>query len=110
VATEKYWPKSEPSHSWPAGIPNELTLSAFVQLFRSLGYEECPDGLPEAGTQKVAIYTRGGQPTHAAILQPNGRWSSKWGNIGADIWHATVEVLEGPDYGTVGVYMRRPKP
>jgi hypothetical protein len=92
-------------YDWPPGILNEQSVDAFVELFVSLGYEVCADGSVEAGKEKVAIYALGDVPTHAAILRPDGRWSSKWGTKGPDIWHATEGVLAGPAYGEVVQYM-----
>ena len=57
----------------------------------------------------MAIYVKGNQnPTHAARqLLPAGIWTSKIGNE-EDIEHVSPGVLEGVEYGTVAVVMKRP--
>jgi hypothetical protein len=93
---------------WPRGVARELTLDAFIAAYRSLGYSPCDSGAREAGYEKVVIYvTASGEPTHAARQLPNGAWTSKLGNAD-DISHRTPEALEGPQYGVVRQYMRRP--
>jgi hypothetical protein len=81
-------------------------LDAFVRAFVSLGFEPCSTGELEAGFEKVAIYAREGKPTHAARQIADGRWTSKLGKE-VDITHTLVGI-EGPAYGQVVAYLRRP--
>jgi hypothetical protein len=76
--------------------------------FEALGYEVCDDRRLEPGYEKIAIYGLAGSPEHAAKQLLDGSWSSKLGYLN-DIVHATLEALEGPDYGSVEVIMRRPR-
>jgi hypothetical protein len=101
-----------PNHLfWPAGIPEEETLAAFIACYKSIGYEEC--GLNsdfEDGFEKVAIYTNpGGTPTHAAKQFANGVWKSKLGRY-HDIEH-TLEGISGwfrpNSYGNVAAILKR---
>jgi hypothetical protein len=75
--------------------------------FEALGYEVCADRRVEPGYEKIAIYGLEGEPEHAAKQMPDGSWSSKLGYLN-DILHATLEALEGADYGSVELLMRRP--
>ena len=87
-------------------IPERETVYAFLSLYRSLGYENCPDGLFEAAYEKVAIYALNNVVKHTARQLSNGNWTSKVGqNI--DIEHSTLAALEGPKYGSVVRYLKR---
>jgi hypothetical protein len=103
--TRWWWP--DPDNYWPPDVVREETVSAFVDAFRSCGYEPCPDGQPEVGVDKVAIYVdpADGVPTHAARLLPDGVWTSKCGKL-QDIRHG-LQGLEGEYYGTVRIYLKR---
>ncbi len=110
---EWWWPVGgspfKPSH-WPAGIPNVVSIPAFVQAFRTLGYVECDNRDYEMGFKKVAIYATLDQPRkpkHMARQLPGGAWTSKLGP-GPDIIHATLECIEGHQYGNVAIIMRKP--
>ena len=93
---------------WPPGVPNEMTLSAFIAAFRTLGYELCDNGIPERRTEKIALYTKNGVPRHAARqVIGSSAWLSKLGN-GCDIRHRDVDGVGGGDYGEVACYMSRP--
>jgi len=91
---------------WPRRIPREWSINALIQLFRSWGYSECADETFESEFQKIALYALDGTPTHAARQLPNGLWTSK---IGADedIFHHTLEGLEGEAYGEAIKFFKR---
>ena len=99
-----WWPSSV--SFWPAGVPQEESVSAFIQAFRTLKYEPCNSGSLENGFEKVAIYALSLTVTHMARQLSSGRWTSKIGEL-EDIEHASPAELEGPRYGTVVQYMRR---
>ena len=101
-----WWPSSQAY--WPEGIPCEVALAAFLDLFESRGYEECSDGEHEPGVGKVGIFAKEGVPTHAARQLPSGRWSSKCGEL-EDVEHE-LRSLEGTAYGTVVAFLSRPDP
>ena len=103
-----WWP--HPDGFWPAGIPVQVTIAAFVSAFATLGYVTCADGVLETAFEKVALYADfGGTPTHAARQLPDGTWTSKLGED-IDITHRTPGLLNGPLYGTVVQFLRRPRP
>jgi hypothetical protein len=60
----------------------------------------------EQGQEKIAIYARDGEPTHAARQLEDGSWTSKLGPS-VDISHAATSAVEGSLYGAVVRYMRR---
>ncbi len=101
-----WWP-TNPRADWPAGVPDELTVAAFVAALGTVGYAPCADGDAEPGFEKAAVYAKGGTPTHVARQLISGRWSSK---LGADcvVSHATPAGVEGAVYGAVVAYLRRP--
>jgi len=101
-----WWPDPDGFDCWPPGIVRERTLPAFIQAFATVGYTPCPDGSPEVGWEKVAIYATDEGPAHAARQLTNGRWTSKLGPDD-DIEHA-LEGLCSPSYGSVVQFLRRP--
>ena len=78
-----------------------------MELFRILGYEECGGYELESGYEKVALYARDGEWTHAARQLEGGRWTSKLGMY-EDIEHPTPQGLCGDMYGDLHCVMRRP--
>lgn len=101
--TEHWW---EPGVFWPVPTDN-YGPEALEAAFRSIGYEPCPDGNPEPGFEKVALYAAGQFYTHAARQLPSGRWTSKLGRS-EDIEHDTADGVAGGAYGEVFRFMRRP--
>jgi hypothetical protein len=100
-----WWPNG--LNYWPPDAPLEVTLSAFIAAFTTLGYETCADDTPADGFQKVALYALpDGQVTHMARQLPSGRWTSKLGKA-EDVEHGSPAELEGAVYGAVVWYMRR---
>ena len=82
------------------------SIESLIGLFRELGYEECASEAAEEGYDKVALYSQGGNWTHAARQLSNGRWTSKLG-IYEDIQHTTIEGLSGDLYGEVHCIMKK---
>ena len=106
-----WWPDPDDICHWPPGVPREETVAAFLAAFATLGYTECPDGDPEPGHEKLALFATADDngalvPTHAARQLANGRWTSKLG-AGVDIEHDGVSDVEGPLYGSVVRFARR---
>ena len=94
---------------WMADVSNGSSIDSVVELFRAAGYELCGDGSLEDGYEKIAIYVKDGEPTHAARQLENGRWTSKLGKY-EDIEHDFPEALQGDgfgEYGRVAVFMAR---
>jgi hypothetical protein len=104
-----WWPEEDDAVHWPEKVPREETIEAFTAVFVSLGYEVCHSGEWEAGWERVALYALDGLPKHAARQLPDGRWTSKLGP-GPVITHTTPRGVEGPVYGIVCCYLRRPVP
>lgn len=105
-----WWPiakSDEDEVFWPAGVPREVTLAAFVTAFATLGYQECAGAAFEEGFDRIALFILDGKPTHAARQLEDGRWSSKLGGS-EDIAHE-LNALDGPVYGTPTVFLRRPR-
>ena len=102
--TERWW---QPGVFWPVDSSREdHGIGNIVAAFQSLGFEECDDGALEEGFEKLALYGSAMMYTHVARQLPDGRWTSKLGQL-EDITHATTEVIEGGDYGEVVQYMKR---
>lgn len=109
VSNRWWWPPSPHSKdtSWPPGCPQEATVAAFERAFATQAYIPCQSGELEDGYEKIALYADAEGPTHAAKQLPDGGWTSKCGQ-NVDIEHA-LEELEGPCYGTVVMFFRRPR-
>lgn len=100
-----WWPDGRAF--WPDDLPRERSLDAFVQAFGRLGFSGCESPEFEPGFEKIALFADAhGCPTHAAKLQPSGRWTSKLGKE-EDIEHE-LEDLEGSHYGSVATILKRP--
>lgn len=108
-----WWPDSWGVGYWPHGISRKVTLENFIKAYGTLGFMLCFDGSLEAGFQKIALYGKGPSgaelPTHAALQLESGQWTSKLGPF-EDVYHASPEDANGPTYGTVICYLRRPRP
>jgi hypothetical protein len=109
-----WWPSRRPVGYWPRNVPREETIDAFIEAYRTLGYEVCNDGSLEAGSEKIAIYgalnPANGSiiPTHAALQLESGKWTSKMGSF-EDIVHNNVNDVNGSVYGIPRRYMSRPR-
>jgi hypothetical protein len=104
---------------WSVGNTNEWvwpgnTVADFDRLYAQHGYAR-QEGLNltvEPGKRKLVLYGTLNPDatirtvTHAAVQEPDGRWTSKLGSL-ALIRHATPDELRGPSYGTpIAVYVR----
>ena len=100
TAEERYWPEH---------ISRNHTIDSFVELFQWAGYEPCSDGSFEVGFEKIAVYAKEGEPTHAARQLADGQWTSKLGSY-EDIVHSSPYDLVGDGlyaYGRVVLFMVR---
>lgn len=94
---------------WPPGIGDDDTSDQWAQIFQLHGYElvDQRDRHHELGFEKVAIYEDDEGASHVARQLPDGKWSSKLGNL-SDIEHATLETLEQTGaYGKVARILKR---
>ncbi len=105
LTTAWWWPCT-PDAFWPAHASDDETLETFKEMFAARGYSECETPDHEAGFEKVAIFEKGGEVTHAARQLPDGRWISKIGT-NVDIVHELPD-LESDLYGKVAVCLHRP--
>ena len=102
----RWWePDEDGIEYWPPGIPREYTVQVYIAAFESLGYTKCEDEGLEAGFEKVAVYAREGEPTHASRQLDDGTWTSKIGKL-SEIVHA-FEALNGDEYGSPVQILRR---
>jgi hypothetical protein len=101
-----WWPDLLKQRYWPAGVIRLETLTAFQELFVALGFVDCQDESLEPGVEKIALFADDQGPQHAARQLPNGRWTSKLGEL-EDVEH-DLHDLEGVEYGNVVLVMRRP--
>ncbi len=99
----------DPAGVWPSHVGLEDTVSNLIEVYKHHGFELCDDGTQEPGFDKLAIYgtDEGVVYQHAARLGYDGQWWSKMGPDD-DIAHPALECLEGPKYGRVVKFMRRP--
>lgn len=64
---------------WPYNnIPRNSGIDGFKRLYRLYGYEECKSNLYERGFEKIAFYSKNGDPMHAS-KQFGKMWRSKLG-------------------------------
>ena len=105
--TRWWWPAESPFAYWPPGTDREESVASFMQAFATLGYERALSGDLEPQFEKVAIFASSdGIPTHMARQLRDGTWTSKVGSL-EDIRHQELSGLEGAEYGTVVVFLRR---
>lgn len=92
---------------WPPGVGDDDTADQWAEIFVLHGYELANNRNHEPGFEKVAIYADDEGASHVARQLPDGKWSSKLGNL-SDIEHATLETLERTGtYGQVVRILRR---
>jgi hypothetical protein len=99
---------------WPEGVPRSETVEAFIQAYRTLGYEICDSPALEPGVEKIAIYVNNRvdrEPTHAARQLPSGKWTSKLGRA-EDIEHDALQgdYPPGCRYGEEATFLARARP
>lgn len=106
----RWWPIAGPGWYWPPNLPKVATVDIFVEAFRLIGYAHCDSPEHEQGYEKVALYLSiGGAPTHMARQLLSGTWTSKLGTQ-QDIEHDILGAVEGPVYGRVALFLKRPSP
>lgn len=107
-----WWPLDIGGYYWPDGLPREPleeeTVENFIRAFATEGYRVCDDANTEKGFEKVVIYVSpAGRPLHAARSLEKGVWTSKLGSL-EDIEHATLQCIEGREYGRAMTFLKRP--
>lgn len=104
--TRRWWWPS-PAGYWPSGVRREEAIDAFEDAFATCGFSRCDSADLEDGFEKIAIYAKTAEPTHAARQLQDGSWSHKLGNlqdITAEL--SSFDSIAG-DYGSPVRYMRR---
>lgn len=95
---------------WPDNATPGTEKECLVEAFAVIGYKECSAWEHEEGYQKVALYEKSGNWSHAArelMIEPHiGKWTSKLGRS-YDIRHGTPFAIEGEIYGHVYCIMKR---
>lgn len=92
---------------WPPGVTVFPTLNAYIEAYRSLGYELCDTAELEEGFEKIAIYVgASGEPFHAARQLASGVWTSKLGGAN-DIEHETPDGITSLNLGSPSIFLRR---
>ena len=99
-----HWWTYLPGYRW--GTRRGPEVEALLELFAGMGFEVCESSNLEDGYEKVAIFAKDGEWSHAARQLPDGMWTSKLG-VYQDITHPTLEVLCGGLYGKVHSIMRK---
>lgn len=104
---ENTWDDEDEDSIWPEGAYlRDGSIESLMEAFSSLNFEPCDDGRFENGYEKVVLYRRGKTWTHAAKQLPDGRWSSKCGELD-DIAHKHPSDVCCDAYGVLHCYMRR---
>ena len=102
-----WWPQMKPQGYWPPDVADEITVDAFTQAFKNLGYDRCENGTLVEGFEKVVLYVESSNtPTHMSRQLSDGTWTSKLGPQW-DIIHNAVSDLDGPEYGEGKYYFSR---
>lgn len=96
-----------PWHWWPP-VEKGMTVTHLVKAFEYFGFEDCGmDDSFDKEYDKIAIYQKEGQWTHAARIIDDGIYHSKFG-ASYDGVHSRGDVLQA-QYGDVVIVMRRLK-
>jgi len=104
----RWWePIQSPGCYWPDNVPLSYSVETYVSAYQGLGFSLCESPDIEPGSEKLALYVKDNLPCHAARQLPDGQWTSKLGT-GHDIRHSALASLEGDEYGTVDIILKRP--
>lgn len=108
--SSRWWqPVPIGGYYWPPDAATEMTIDAYTEAYRSVGYESCSDGDLDPSLEKIALFALNGEPTHAARQLRSGQWTSKCGRD-HDISHIAARDVGGTSYGEIVSFMARPWP
>ncbi len=95
---------------WPKGVAISPHISAYIEAFKTRGFDVCNTDKVEENFVKVALYVNPDDLTclHAARQKTDGTWMSKLGQ-NVDIKHGSPYSLEGEAYGKVHTIMKAPR-
>jgi hypothetical protein len=106
------WTRYDPEpqcagYYWFPGVERKWNERNIRQIFQNHGYEEADNYDLEDGYEKIVFYiSADGEPQHFSRQLPNGRWTSKLGDLN-DIEHDTLECIAVEDYGRPQVVLQR---
>lgn len=98
---------NSPGHWWPPIPERDCNPNSLVKAFEYMGFIQCSNGNIETGFDKVALYKREANWTHAARILMDNEYHSKMGGAW-NIHHSSGNVFKDSIYGEVYTYMRRP--
>jgi hypothetical protein len=90
---------------WP-GYNYESSIKSFHRLFKDQGFHICDGGTFLPGVEKVCLYTKENDPTHAARQFNHDLWTSKLGSEELVI-HDGLMPVSGPFYGLPTLFFAR---
>lgn len=92
---------------WPNGVAVNQSIDAYIEAFKTKGYEVCDSHELENNYVKIALYVENNSMncTHASRQKTIGTWMSKLGSS-YDIEHGTPYTIEGSTYGKVHCIMK----
>lgn len=96
-----------PGHWWPPIPERNLNPDSLVKAFEYMGFIQCPNGNAEPDFDKVALYKKGANWTHAARILMDNEYHSKMGEAW-NIHHSSGNIFEDSVYGKIYTYMKRP--
>ncbi len=91
---------------WPEEAPRAYDVAAYRAAFETLGFVEDKTETYIRGIERIALFSKGNTPTHAARQLNEYQWTSKLGK-GEDMTHP-LRALYGELYGEVALIMSRP--
>ena len=94
-----------PGHWWPAGVKRSTEPQALFDAFVAEGFEKADDGRFEKGYDKVVLFQKDGEWTHASRIESNEVEYSKFGGS-FDGVHSH-NIFSGSIYGEEYAYLRR---
>jgi hypothetical protein len=107
----QWWAPDLSGAAWMSGANGETEIEAYIALFSFHGFERCDDDELVESVEKIAIYGDDEFFDHVAFQLPDGRWSSKLGELN-DIKHDTLDGLAGSgyfEYSEMIQFMQRPR-
>lgn len=94
-----------PGHWWPAGVRREVSPQALIDAFAAVGFVETDNAHFEDGFDKVALYQKNGEWTHASRIENDEVEYSKFGGSFDGIH--SHNIFSGSIYGDEYAYMKR---
>jgi hypothetical protein len=104
--TGQFWQKLPvKGYYWP--LDRDDRLEDWIGALGLNNFKPTDNWDLEPGFEKVCIYVNdSGSPEHVARQLESGKWTSKIGKL-EDIQHDTLGGLEGTEYGTPKVILKR---